>query len=677
MPIRITGMNSGLDTEALVKELVSAYSIKKQKFDKQLTKQEWSMNKWSEVNSKVYGFYTSTLSSLKFSSGYNLKTSNVSRTGVATVTASSNAVTSTQTLSVSQLATSGYMTGGTIKMEDGTKPKADTKLSELGLSDGTIMVGDKKVEVKADMSLDAFATSLKNQGVNASYDASTGRMFVSSSSSGADKEFTLTAGDASGFDTLQKLGLMSVTDLDGKETADVARYRKLAGSSDGDIAGAINSKYDSQKWTVESYTKKLQSDVSTATKNKEALEKSQESLKEKQAKITASDYKWEDDYKTEEEFTKAKEDLAKSIEDNDKQIADYQSTIDEKQGLLDSDSALEAKVNELNADILSGIQADANNEVAIAKEIVAKIDAGELKNSADSARITAKDAKITLNGAEFTSSTNSFSINGLNINATATTTTKTTDADGNEVIKDDPVTISTAVDTQGIYDKIKGMFDKYNELSSYLNGLYYADSASGYEPLTDDEKEAMTDKQVEDWEKKIKDALLRKDSTIGNLASAMKTAILSTKVTVDGKELNIASFGIASQSYFSAKNEERGNFHIDGNKDDPVSSANADKLMAAISADPEGTVKFFQTLASNLYDEIGKKMSSSTLSSAFTIYNDKEMSSQYSDYKTKVSDWEKKLKEYEDTYYKKFSAMEKAMATLQSQQSQLAGLLGG
>lgn len=676
MPIRLSGINSGLDTESLVKELVSAYSIKKQKYDKQLTKQEWSMNKWSEVNSKVYGFYTSTLSSLKFSSGYNLKTSSVSRTGVATVTASSNAVTSTQTLSVSQLATSGYMTGGTIKMDDNSKPKADTKLSELGLSDGTIMVGDKKVEVKADMSLDAFATSLKGQGINASYDATTGRMFVSSSSSGSDKEFTLTAGDASGFATLQKLGLMSVTDLEGKETAEVARYREIAAGS-YDAAGAIDSKYNSSKWTVESYTNKLQSDVSTANKNKEALEKSQEKLIEKQEKLNASEYKWEDDYKTEEEFNKAKEDIAKSIEDNAKQIEEYQTIIDEKQGLLDSDSALSAKVDELNNDIYNNIQSDVNSEVAIAREIVAKIDAGEIKNSADSARITAKDAKITLNGAEFTSSTNSFSINGLNINVTATTTSSTTDESGNEIIKDDPVTISTAVDTQGIYDKIKGMFDKYNELSTYLNGLYYADSASGYEPLTDDEKEAMTDKQVEDWEKKIKDALLRKDSTIGSLTSAMKTAILSTKVMVGGKELNIASFGIASQSYFSAKNEDRGNFHIDGNKDDPVSSANADKLMAAISADPEGTVKFFQTLAANLYDEIGKKMSSSTLSSAFTIYNDKEMSSQYSDYKTKVSDWEKKLKDYEDSYYKKFSAMEKAMATLQSQQSQLAGLLGG
>ena len=51
----------------------------------------------------------------------------------------------------------------------------------------------------------------------------------------------------------------------------------------------------------------------------------------------------------------------------------------------------------------------------------------------------------------------------------------------------------------------------------------------------------------------------------------------------------------------------------------------------------------------------------------FTIYNDKEMSSQYSDYKKKVSEWEEKLKDIEDSYYKKFAKMESALSKLQSQ----------
>jgi len=135
-----------------------------------------------------------------------------------------------------------------------------------------------------------------------------------------------------------------------------------------------------------------------------------------------------------------------------------------------------------------------------------------------------------LNGATYTNNSNSFSINGININATKTTTSVTQDAAGNTVETDDPVVITTSVDTQGMYDKIKKMFSEFNEMITYLDTLYYADSASGYEPLTSDEKEAMTDKQIEEWENKIKTALLRKDSTLSGFTSAMKNALIGTKV---------------------------------------------------------------------------------------------------------------------------------------------------
>ena len=209
-----------------------------------------------------------------------------------------------------------------------------------------------------------------------------------------------------------------------------------------------------------------------------------------------------------------------------------------------------------------------------------------------------------------------------------------------------------------------------------LDTLYYADSASGYEPLTSDEKEAMTDKQIEEWENKIKTALLRKDSTLSGFTSAMKNALIGTKVTIDGTDYTLSSFGIGTQSYFTAKDETRNNFHIDGNKDDAVSSSNSDKLMAAISSDPDKVVKFFTELSKNLYNAINDKMASTDLSSALTIYNDKEMASQYSDYKDKVSTWEEKIADYEEKYYKKFSAMETALSKLQSQQNSLANLFG-
>ena len=69
-------------------------------------------------------------------------------------------------------------------------------------------------------------------------------------------------------------------------------------------------------------------------------------------------------------------------------------------------------------------------------------------------------------------------------------------------------------------------------------------------------------------------------------------------------------------------------------------------------------------------------MSSTTMRSAYTLYNDKQMNKEYSSYTTKISEWEDKITKKEDFYYKKFTAMEKALAQLNSQQSSLTGFFG-
>ena len=53
------------------------------------------------------------------------------------------------------------------------------------------------------------------------------------------------------------------------------------------------------------------------------------------------------------------------------------------------------------------------------------------------------------------------------------------------------------------------------------------------------------------------------------------------------------------------------------------------------------------------------------------------MQSEYDDYKSKIKTQEKKLQNLEDRYYKQFTAMEKAMSKLNSQQSYLSSLFGG
>ncbi len=274
-------------------------------------------------------------------------------------------------------------------------------------------------------------------------------------------------------------------------------------------------------------------------------------------------------------------------------------------------------------------------------------------------KVDGEDAEIWLNGVQYTGSSSTFTINNLTIEALATT--------GN-----DEISITTSTDTQGIYDKVKDFLTEYNNIINEMTKLYNASSSKGYEPLTDDEKDSMSDKEIEKWETKIKDSLLRNDTTLSGVMSAMTTA-MSQAVEINGKKYSLSSFGIHTLGYLNAAENEQNAYHIDGDEDDTNTSGNADKLMKAISEDPDTIMQFMQQVTTNLYNAIGDKMKSTTLSSAFTIYNDKQMATQYTDYTKLIKEWETKISDKEDYYYKKFSSMESALAKLNSTQSSLSG----
>ena len=77
-------------------------------------------------------------------------------------------------------------------------------------------------------------------------------------------------------------------------------------------------------------------------------------------------------------------------------------------------------------------------------------------------------------------------------------------------------------------------------------------------------------------------------------------------------------------------------------------------------------------LTSGLYSALDSKMKSTTMSSAYTIYNDKQMKTEYTNYTKTIKEWEKKISDREDYYYNKFTQMESAMTKLNSTQSSIS-----
>ena len=98
--------------------------------------------------------------------------------------------------------------------------------------------------------------------------------------------------------------------------------------------------------------------------------------------------------------------------------------------------------------------------------------------------------------------------------------------------------------------------------------------------------------------------------------------------------------------------------------------------MAAITSDPDTVVEFMKQLSTNLYKAIDDQMQATSLRTRFKIYNDKELDKQYKNYTKTIKEWESKVSDKEDYYYKKFSQMETALSKLQSQTSSISGLLG-
>lgn len=286
-------------------------------------------------------------------------------------------------------------------------------------------------------------------------------------------------------------------------------------------------------------------------------------------------------------------------------------------------------------------------------------------SSVGSSKIDGQDAIIYLNKAKFTNSTNSFEINGLTITALS------------ETAAGEDVTITTQDDTDGIYDMIKKFFKEYNSIINEVDKLYNADSASKYEPLTDEEKDALTDSEVEKYEKKIKDALLRRDSNLSSIRTKF-TSTMSAGVEVNGKRMYLNDFGIDTLGYFTAADNEKNAYHIDGDPDDDSTSGNADKLKSLISSDPDTVVSFFSALSRELYSAMdGLSSAVQGYRTYGSFYDDKKMKSDYSDYTTKIAEMEEKVNDYEDKWYKKFSKMETALAKMQSNSSAISGLLGG
>ena len=225
--------------------------------------------------------------------------------------------------------------------------------------------------------------------------------------------------------------------------------------------------------------------------------------------------------------------------------------------------------------------------------------------------------------------------------------------------------ITVGSDATELKKKIVDFVNDYNELLGTINGKLYEKRDSSYMPLTDDDKEGLSDSEIEKLEKKAQEGLLRNDSYLRNFADDMKLS-MTTMVSKTG--LSLERIGIKPVQDYSSSN---GLYTID-----------EDTLISALEQNPDEIRELFTgdngiitKLKSNLYDHATGTFSilanKAGVASGVTA-NTNEMTKDIEQRKKLIAEMQTALKEKEDALYTRYSRLESNLSSLQSQQSSLS-----
>lgn len=282
-------------------------------------------------------------------------------------------------------------------------------------------------------------------------------------------------------------------------------------------------------------------------------------------------------------------------------------------------------------------------------------------------------------------STNSFAVNGSTI--TLLGKAAGTDKEG--------ISVSTSYDEDAIVEKVKAFVADYNDLLGLITERTSEERDRDYQPLSDDEKEEMSDKEVELWTQKAKSGILRNDTSLQSIATELKSSMYSTvkELGTSDKTLGIlADIGITTGNY-----SEKGQLHLDENKLRKALSEDPEKALGLLTQKSSASFSLYapaaqqqkrfsesgalwrlsDILSKNL-NTIGKKGALIELvGSPNSSYKGETLySKRIADMQERIDSMEEKLTAQENNYWKQFTAMETALNKMNSQSSWVSGMLG-
>ncbi len=737
---RITGMFSGMDTETMVKNMLSTQQLKVDNAYRSKTKSQWKLDAYKEINNSVTSFrnkYFSVLGtdSLMRSSTYNAFKVSSSNSDYVSITAGSNATAANFDIKAATMATSAkYIASGNVRDNSGVQNitavvesrrlqeppiTADTPISNIadimGLEEGAnlnftingeafsfeptatveevMQAVNKSEAANVTMSLDTVNRSFKLTG-KAGTAPTLGGALAGATSADATATFKMTGTPITGStkisDIASTLGLEDGENLSFSINGETFTFEQTATLDD--VASAVNSATDQAggantagaSMTIADGRIKIES-TSTGTEAKLALTNITGSVFSSATGINqgtvSSAIQREDSIATvlakrgvsvDDMISSGRIDgennLNVNINGKDFKFNIYDTTLSSMMSEINTDETANAHFNfseltdkfELSSNLTG---ADATLSATGLEEIFGQTQGSMTGATGTNASITVDDG----NGAyTLSQSSNTFTRDGLtftinqSFDSTAAGSTQSA------------VKVGVTRDYSPTIDKVKVFITEYNSLVEKFNKYYTEEADRDYQPLTEEEKDAVTDDKAKELTEKAKSGILRNDAAIGTMLTNIRSAVFST---LGDSGLTANDLGISTVPWNNSTwKTDQGKLQLDETKLQTALEKNPGAVQEAFAGSAKTDAAGNVTNAGGIFTRMNASMSD--FNTKMRTSKLSEASKAVDDFQDKMDDLTTKLYEDEEKYWKKFSDMETMMSKLTSQTNALYSSLG-
>lgn len=153
----------------------------------------------------------------------------------------------------------------------------------------------------------------------------------------------------------------------------------------------------------------------------------------------------------------------------------------------------------------------------------------------------------------------------------------------------DAVKLSSKTDTTKVLTAVKDMVKDYNEMVDLVNSELSTKRNRNYAPLSDEQKEDMSESEIKVWEEKAKQGMLFGNNDMRSLSGDLRSVFFSSGSAM----ADLEALGISTSKDY---------------RDNGKIIINEEKLKSAIDADPENIKKIFSDQMSNVKNPDGSDL---------------------------------------------------------------------